>query len=261
MEERLQKILSEWGIASRRGAEAMISAGRVRCNGAVAQLGQKADPQIDTITVDGKVIQQRDRPKLVYLLLNKPAGVVSTCHDPQGRTTVIDLLPPELRTGQGIHPVGRLDVDSTGALLLTNDGNLTLALTHPRHSIPKTYHVWVVGHPPESILQQWRQGIMLAGRKTRIAGVRVISSQPQTCLEIILQEGRNRQIRRVAQQLGYPVIKLHRTAIGSIHLQPPGGELLAAGCYRPLKNFELRFLEDQIKLTPVQKPAGVKRVQ
>lgn len=259
MEERLQKILSQWGVASRREAEAMILAGRVRRNGAVVGLGEKADPESDTITVDGKLIQPMHRPNLVYLLLHKPAGVVSTCNDPQGRPTVMDLLPPELREGQGIHPVGRLDVDSTGALLLTNDGDLTFGLTHPRHSIPKTYHAWVQGHPPESVLQQWRQGVVLEGRKTRPAQVRVISRRSsQTCLEIILKEGRNRQIRRVAQQLGYPVIHLHRTAIDSIQLQPPGGAPLPKGRYRPLKDFELRFLQDQINLTPVKEPATVK---
>jgi 23S rRNA pseudouridine2605 synthase len=250
MEERVQKILSDWGIASRRGAEAMILAGRVRCNGTVVQLGQKADPETDAIEVDRKLIQPSNRPKLVYLLLHKPAGVVSTCHDPQGRTTVMDLLSSDLQNGQGIHPVGRLDVDSTGALLLTNDGKLTLGLTHPRHSIPKTYHVWVQGHPPEAVLEQWQQGVTLEGRKTRPAQVRVISRRTdQTCLEIILKEGRNRQIRRIAQQLGYPVIQLHRTAIGSIHLQPPGSTLLPKGHYRHLRDFELRFLQDQIDLT------------
>ncbi len=261
MEERVQKIISEWGIASRRRAEAMILAGRVRCNGVVAKLGQKADPETDMITVDGKHIQASDRPKLIYLLLNKPAGVVSTCHDPQGRTTVIDLLSPQLRTRQGIHPVGRLDVDSTGALLLTNDGNLTLALTHPRHSIPKTYHVCLEGQPPPSVLQQWRQGIILAGRKTRPAGVRVISQTTcLTCLEIILKEGRNRQIRRIAQQLGYPVLKLHRTAIGTIDLQAGKGEFLPEGSSRPLTDQELRFLQNQINSIPVQKPATAKRL-
>lgn len=257
MEERIQKILSEWGIASRRGAEAMILAGRVYCNGTVVQLGQKADPETDAIEVDGKLIQPSDRPKLVYLLLHKPAGVVSTCYDPQGRITAMDLLSSELQNGQGIHPVGRLDVDSTGALLLTNDGKLTLSLTHPRHSIPKTYHVWVQNQPPESLLEQWRRGVILEGRKTRPAQVRVISRRTdQTCLEIILKEGRNRQIRRIAQQLGYPVIQLHRTAIGLIRLHPPGSTLLPKGHYRHLRDFELRFLQDQIDLTPVQEPSG-----
>ena len=243
MEERLQKILSQWGIASRREAEAMILAGRVRCNGTVVGLGQKADPESDAIEVDGKLIQPIHRPTPVYLLLHKPAGVVSTCDDPRGRPTVMDLLPPELRASQGIPPVGRLDADSTGALLLTNDGELTFVLTHPSHSISKTYQVWVQGEPPESVLQQWRQGVLLKGIKTRPAQIRVISqSSGETCLEIILKEGRNRQIRRIAQQLGYPVIQLHRTAIGPIELQPPGEPPLPKSCYRPLKDVELRFL-------------------
>ncbi len=259
MEERLQKILSQWGIASRREAEAMILAGRVQCNGAVARLGQKANPQGDAIEVDGKLIQPMHRPTLFYLLLHKPAGAVSTCDDPQGRPTVMHLLPPELQVGQGIHPVGRLDVDSSGALLLTNDGELTFGLTHPRHSIPKTYHVWVQGHPPESVLGQWRQGIVLDGLKTRTAQVRVIERGAyQTCLEIILKEGRNRQIRRIAAQLGYPVMQLHRTAIGSIQLQPPGASPLPQGSYRHLKDFELRFLQTQINLTSVKEPVAVK---
>jgi len=244
MEQRLQKILAQWGIASRREAEAMILAGRVRCNGTVVELGQKADPDRDAIEVDGKLIQPAHRPTLVYLLLHKPAGVVSTCDDPQGRPTVMHLLPKELREGQGIHPVGRLDADSTGALLLTNDGDLTFALTHPRHNISKTYNVWVQSSPPESVLQQWRQGVDLKGRQTRPAQVRVIEpGSAKTCLEIILQEGRNRQIRRIAQQLGYPVIQLHRTAIGPIQLQPLGEPPLLSGCYRPLRDLELRFLQ------------------
>lgn len=258
MEERLQKILSQWGIASRRQAEALILAGRVRCNGTVVGIGQKADPEADAIEVDGKLIQPSQRPTLVYLLLHKPVGVVSTCHDPQGRPIVVELLPPKLREGKGIHPVGRLDVDSSGALLLTNDGDMTFCLTHPRHSIPKTYHVWVQGHPPESVLQQWRQGVVLEGRKTRPAQVSVISQRSsQTCLEIILQEGRNRQIRRISMQFGYPVIQLHRTAIGPIQLQTPG-EHLSPGKYRPLKNFELRFLQAQINLTPIKELAALK---
>ena len=247
MEERLQKILSHCGIASRREAEAMIMAGRVQCNGTVVVLGQKADPESDAIEVDGKRIQPMHRPTPVYLLLHKPTGVVSTCNDPRGRPTVMDLLPPELREGEGIHPVGRLDADSTGALLLTNDGDLTFGLTHPRHNIPKTYQVWVQGEPPESVRQQWRQGVVLQGIKTRPAQIRVIEqTSGKTCLEIILKEGRNRQIRRVAQQLGYPVLQLHRTAIGSIQLQPPGELPLLKGCYRPLKDFELRFLQAEI---------------
>jgi pseudouridine synthase len=248
MEARLQKVLSQWGIASRRQAEEMIRQSRVRVNGALAHVGQKVDPDRDTVTVDGTVVSVQ-RPALIYLLLNKPVGVVSTCDDPQGRPTVLNLLPEQLRSGQGIHPVGRLDAESTGALILTNDGDLTFGLTHPRHSIPKTYRVLVEGHPPKAVLQMWREGVILDERKTRPASVRVIETRgTQTDLEIILKEGRNRQIRRVAQQLGYPVIELHRTAIGSIELQTPGQDLLPPGSYRSLFDFEIRNLYSFIEV-------------
>ncbi|MEH2348235.1 MAG: pseudouridine synthase [Nostoc sp.] len=247
MEERVQKILAQWGIASRREAEEMIRHSRVRINGVLAHLGQKVDRQKDAIAIDGKTVSEKQRPALIYLLLHKPAGVVSTCYDPHRRKTVLDLLPKELREGSGIHPVGRLDADSTGALILTNDGNLTFGLTHPRHSISKTYHVVVKGHPPEAILQMWREGVVLEGRKTRAAKVNLIERRAeQSFLEIVLQEGRNRQIRRIAQQLGYPVIKLHRTAIGPIQLQTPKETLLLEGKYRSLNDYEIHFLQDRI---------------
>ncbi|MBN3899186.1 MAG: rRNA pseudouridine synthase [Nostoc sp. NOS(2021)] len=247
MEARLQKILAQWGIASRREAEEMIRDSRVQINGILAHLGQKVDPEKDAIAIDGKPVSEKQRPPLIYLLLHKPAGVVSTCHDPHRRPTVLDLLPKELREGSGIHPVGRLDADSTGALILTNDGELTFGLTHPRHSISKTYRVLVKGHPPEAVLQMWRQGVMLEGRKTRAAKVHLIERcTEQSFLEIVLQEGRNRQIRRIAQQLGYPVIKLHRTAIGLIQLQTSKEPFLDEGEYRSLKDYEIHFLQEQI---------------
>ncbi|MBD1870603.1 rRNA pseudouridine synthase [Cyanobacteria bacterium FACHB-471] len=242
MDERLQKILAQWGVTSRRGAEQMILEGRVRLNGSVVQLGQKADPNRDWIEVDGKLLQPESRPELIYLLLHKPAGVVTTCNDPQNRETVLDLLPHQLRQDYKVYPVGRLDADSTGALLLTNDGTVTFCLTHPRHSVPKTYHVWVQGHPPESALEAWRKGVMLSDRLTLPAEVRVLESDKdiQTLLEIVLREGRNRQIRRVAAQLGFPVLQLHRVAIGSIQLQQ-----LPSGQYRPLQDTEISFLKTQ----------------
>jgi 23S rRNA pseudouridine2605 synthase len=222
MAARLQKILSQWGIASRRRAEELILARRVTVNEQIATLGDSADPEVDRIAIDGEVLQAR--PQRHYFLLNKPAGVVSTCADPQGRSTVLDLLPTDLR--QGMHPVGRLDTDSTGALLLTNDGQFTCLLTHPRHQISKTYEVWVAGHPTEQTLAVWQAGVDLAGKRTLPAQVKVLSAdQHNTRLRILLREGRNRQIRRVAELLGHPVLKLDRTAIGEILLHLPQVQL------------------------------------
>ena len=240
---KLQKILSQCGIASRRQAEEMIRNFRVQVNGELAHIGQKIDPQIDIITVDGKPVLPKKPPEKVYLLLHKPKGVVTTCDDPQGRPTVLDLLPQELRKGKGIHPVGRLDADSTGALILTNDGELTFRLTHPRYSVPKTYRVLVKGHPSEALLEEWCRGVVLDGKKTRPAKVRLVKKLAATSdLEIILKEGRKRQIRLVAKQMGYPVIKLHRTAIGQIKLNTSTKETLSPGQYRHLKDIEVTCL-------------------
>ncbi|MDJ0694680.1 pseudouridine synthase [Mastigocoleus sp. MO_188.B34] len=240
---KIQKIISQWGIASRRKAEEMIRHSRVKVNNELAHIGQKIDPQIDIIEIDNNPVLPKNNPEKVYLLLHKPKGVVTTCDDPQGRQTVLDLLPQELRKGKGIHPVGRLDADSTGALLLTNDGELTFRLTHPRHSVPKTYRVVVKGFPPEEVLEEWRQGVLLDGRRTRPAKVRLLRKLAATSeLEIILKEGRKRQIRLIAKQMGYPVIKLHRTAIGQIKLNTSKKESLSPGKYRYLKDFEVNFL-------------------
>ncbi|OLP18641.1 pseudouridine synthase [Leptolyngbya sp. 'hensonii'] len=246
MTERLQKIISQWGLASRREAEQLILAGRVRLNDEIAQIGQRANPNLDRIEVDGMQVNPAQRPCLTYLLLHKPLGIVSTCEDPQGRPTVLDLLPPDLQQHQGIHPVGRLDIDSTGALLLTNDGNLTFMLTHPRHHCPKTYQVLVQGHPPETTLNRWRQGLFLDTKKTRPAEIKVLQhNSHQTLLEIILREGRNRQIRRVAELLGHPVLSLHRVAIGPIHLgQLPVGQV------RSLSSDDYHCLKAQVSIPP-----------
>jgi len=227
MAERLQKVLSQWGITSRRQAEAMIQQGRITVNGKVAKLGQKADPAVDQIAVDDTLVGPDQRPDLYYLLLHKPLGMVSTCNDPEGRPTVLDAIAPDLRQ-VGIHPVGRLDAYSTGALILTNDGDFTYRLTHPKHNVSKTYQVWVDGIPDPSALQAWRQGLDLAGQITRPAQVKILkqSSGPKTLLKVMLWEGRNRQIRRVVQALGHRVLSLHRTAIGSVNL----GQLLPGEC-------------------------------
>ncbi|WP_247218021.1 pseudouridine synthase [Synechococcus sp. C9] len=232
--ERLQKILAHRGVAARRQAEALIRAGQVWVNGRPAQVGQKCDPQVDEITVRGQPLPPA--PAHWYYLLHKPVGVVSTCADPQGRPTVRDFLPPDLPP---LYPVGRLDYDSSGALLLTNDGALTLALTHPRHPVWKTYRVWVQGQPTPQVLAQWRQGVPLDGQKTLPAQVRMLrKTGHQTLLEIQLREGRNRQIRRVAAQLGYPVLRLHRQAIGDIQLGT-----LPVGHLRPLTPQEQAFCQ------------------
>ncbi len=247
MSERLQKILRAWGIASRRQAEQLILAGQVRVNGDVAVIGQCADPNFDRIEVEGKPLRLASRPELIYLLLNKPRGIVCTCTDPRGRRTVLNCLSQDLQTGLGLHPVGRLDVDSTGAIVVTNDGELTFGLTHPSHEISKTYEVLVEGHPGEAVLQQWRRGVMLEGRKTLPAHVRILSAgNRQTWLEVILREGRNRQIRKIAAQLGHPVLRLHRTAIGEIQLKSQGQPSIPTGSYRSLTDSEIIFLKSQL---------------
>jgi pseudouridine synthase len=250
MKERVQKIIAQWGIASRRQAETLILEGRVRLNGQVAQLGQKADPHRDRLEVDGKLLRAKNRPDRIYLLLHKPKGVVSTCVDPQGRKTVIDLLPPEWRRGQGIHPVGRLDTDSTGALLLTNDGALTQAIAHPRSHLEKIYQVWVAGQPTASTLQTWREGTILDDRPTLPAAIKVLTERSdRTLLEIKLREGRNRQIRRVAEAFGHPVLKLHRLAIGPIQLQLPHQPQLLVGQCRSLTDGELKSIWQASKIS------------
>ncbi len=240
MPDRLQKILSRHGIASRREAEQMILAGRVAVNGnKVTELGTKADPESDRIEVDGKLLQT-NAPKFVYLLLNKPIGVMSTCDDPQGRKTVLDILPSQYRH---VYPVGRLDYNSSGALILTNNGDFANYLMHPRHHVPKTYEVWVKDIPSDRIIKQWQDGVILDGKRTLPASVNIRQIErckyqtPRTQLQIVLSEGRNRQIRRVAEQLGHPVLSLHRVAIATISL-----ETLKVGAYRLLIDQEIETL-------------------
>ncbi|WP_267384381.1 pseudouridine synthase [Cyanobacterium sp. uoEpiScrs1] len=249
MKERVQKILSQRGITSRRKAEKLILSGRVKLNGHLVQLGDKVDPKCDLLEIDGQIIQLIKRPDFLYILLNKPKRVVSTCDDPQHRITVLDLLPEKLCHGTGLHPVGRLDFNSTGALLLTNDGELTLNLTHPRYHLPKTYEVVISGNISETRLQQWREGVMLMGKKTLPAQVEVINRRfhQQIHLRVVITEGRNRQIRRIVQQMGCKVIRLHRSSIGSITVD--SGSLhesnLPSGHYRLLTNSEIDFLRSR----------------
>ena len=222
--QRLQKVLAAAGLCSRRHAEELLRQGRVRCNGQTARLGDRARPGLDQIEVDGRPVQAL--PAAITLLLNKPAGVVCSCHDPQGRTTVLDLLPPELARGTGLHPVGRLDADSRGALLLTNKGALTLRLTHPRFEHSKTYRVQLSGHLDRSSLERWARGVPLDGQASQPVQVQKLREERQSCLlELVMREGRNRQIRRTAASLGHRVLDLQRIAIGPIALADlPEGE-------------------------------------
>lgn len=215
--QRLQKLLASAGLCSRRRAEELIQQGRVTLNGAVARLGDQADLSSDRLELDGRPVAAA--APAITVLLNKPRGVICSCHDPEGRTTVLDLLPPELSEATGLHPVGRLDGASRGALLLSNDGALTLRLTHPRFGHRKHYRVWVAGEPAPEALEQWRRGVPLDGQPSQPVGVRELARGARgTLLELEMGEGRNRQIRRTAELLGHPVRDLQRVAIGPLHL-------------------------------------------
>jgi pseudouridine synthase len=232
---RLQKVLAAAGIASRREAERLIQGGRVMVNGTVVTaLGTRIDPGADAIKVDGHLVGVAERP--VYLLLNKPRGCLSTVRDPQGRPTVIDMVRG---VGERVYPVGRLDWDSEGLILLTNDGDLALRLTHPSNHVAKVYRVKVKGLVPRQALERLRHGLYLDGRRTLPAPVTRISSQQNTWLEVVLYEGRRNQIRRVFDRLGHPVLKLRRTAIG-----PIADRNLRPGDYRRLTPAEVARLKE-----------------
>ncbi len=233
MEERLQKILARANLGSRRSCETIIADGRVTVNGRIAKLGDKADPAVDRIEVDGRPLssgeEQARGGKLIYIALNKPRGVISSLEDEleEGRTTVRDLI--QIDSGKHIYPVGRLDKSSEGLVLMTNDGALAHRLTHPRYGHEKTYIVTMEGHIPDTALDQWRRGVVLDGRITAPAPIEVIERQTDsTILRIILREGRKRQIRRFAAALGFPVQRLVRERIGTLSMGDLGPRSLAA---------------------------------
>jgi len=236
---RLQKVLSAAGVASRRAAEKLIADGRITVNGlTVRRLGVCADPQSDDIRVDGRRVARPGRRR--YLLVHKPRGVVTTRRDPQHRKTVLDLIP---RVSDYVYPVGRLDYESEGLLLLTNDGEMASLLTHPSHGVSRIYEVTVRGCPTDQQLRRIAKGMRLDGRKTVPAEVRRISSarmslrNDRACIEIVLREGRNRQVRRMFQSIGHPVIRLVRTALGPLRLRG-----LKSGHSRDLSTEEIRLL-------------------
>ena len=238
--ERLQKVLSRAGVASRRRGEELIRAGRVTVNGRVAQIGESADPEADAIKVDGKLVRPPETH--TYLLLNKPRGYITTRRDPQGRPTVYDLLQP--RHAARVRSVGRLDYQSEGLLLLTDDGDLAHRVAHPRYGCRKTYLVKVRGEPEPEALDRLRQGIRLDGRRTApakiVASRRAGNRRPATnssWWQVEIGEGRTRQIREMFFRVGHPVQKLRRIAVG-----PLVDRRLGPGDYRELTPGEVRSL-------------------
>ncbi len=226
--ERLQKVLARTGVGSRRVCEDLIVDGRVTVNGEVPVLGRRVDTATDVIELDGVPLPVR--PGLVHYLVNKPPGVVSTAEDTHGRPTVVSLVPPEPR----VFPVGRLDMDSEGLIIVTNDGELTHRLTHPSYGVPKEYLVHVEGEPSAGDVRRLREGVELDDGMTAAARVAVVSP---TLLRMVIHEGRNRQIRRMCEAVGHPVVRLVRTRIG-----PLADPSLTPGSYRPLTFDEVRGL-------------------
>jgi 23S rRNA pseudouridine2605 synthase len=237
-EERLQKILSQAGVASRRQSEQIIQEGRVTVNGAViTELGSKADLEKDHIKVDGRLLRA---PKhLLYLALNKPNNTVTTVSDPEGRQTVMELLRG---VKERVYPVGRLDYHSEGLLLLTNDGELANAIMSAATHLPKTYVVKVNGTLTDDQQEQFRRGLPISGRRTMPAGLKVIHEAQNPWYEVRLTEGRNQQIRLMFKHLGFLVEKLRRVRIGPIELGP-----LKAGKFRHLSDEEVQKLKRAIQ--------------
>lgn len=248
MMERLQKILSQAGIASRRASERMLLDGRVTVNGAtVLELGTKADPARDDIRVDGSRVRVAEHHR--YILLNKPRGYVTTRSDPERRRTVVDLLRG---VKEYVYPVGRLDYDTEGLLLLMNDGDLAARLMHPSHGIARVYEARVLGIPDAHDLDRLQRGMMIDGRRMRAADVTILPSKRDATgatLVITLREGRNRQVRNLCDAIGHPVDHLTRVAIGPIR-----DSRLKIGFWRDLTAQEIERLRKSAAQTPTPAP-------
>lgn len=230
--ERLQKVLARAGLGSRRVCDDLIADGRVTVDGEVAILGRRVDAERDHIALDGVPVVTQSG--FVYYLLNKPARTITTAHDPEGRPTVLELVPAEPR----VFPVGRLDWGTEGLLVLTNDGALTQRLTHPSHGVEKEYLVEVEGVPSRGVLRELREGVELDDGKSAPASVKLIQSREDfTAIEIVIHEGRNRQVRRMCEAIGHPVRRLVRTRIGLL-----ADRDLAPGTWRELTQDEVRSL-------------------
>jgi len=234
-EVRLQKFLAEQGVASRRKSEELIAAGKIKVNGHIAVLGQKINPRKDLVTVGRQKIVSSKNRKMIYIMLHKPRGYVTTVSDEQNRKTVMDLVSD---IDERIYPVGRLDKDSEGLLLLTNDGSFTNAMTHPSHNYAKVYRVTVRPKVTDEMLYNMRNGIEIDGKKTAPCEVTVLTTEEnRVVLEFILKEGRNRQIRKMCESQGLEVARLKRTAIGPVKLG-----MLPQGKYRELSEQEIKKL-------------------
>jgi len=238
---RLQKFLARAGVASRRGSEDLMTAGRVSVNGeVVTSLGTKVDPRVDVVRVDDKEI--RLSAGAVYIALNKPAGVVTTMSDPEGRPTVANLVPAE--EYPGLFPVGRLDFETTGLLLFTTDGELAHRLLHPRWKVRKTYVAVVAGHPGQIARKRLTTGVELDDGVTAPAQIRVLERRPETALvEIGISEGRKRQVRRMFSAVHHPVTELHRIRFGPVELG-----MLAEGTWRHLDDEEVAALRKAVEM-------------
>jgi 23S rRNA pseudouridine2605 synthase len=228
--ERLQKVLARAGFGSRRACEELIAEGRVTVDGELAVLGRRVDPARDRVEVDGVPVSAGAH--LVYYLLNKPRGVVATASDPQGRPTVVELVPPEPR----VFSVGRLDTDTEGLLLLTNDGDLANRLAHPSHGVEKEYLAEVEGEPTPRALRLLRTGVTLEDGVTAPARATAV---PPRAVRLTIHEGRNRQVRRMCEAVGLPVVRLVRTRVG-----PIADRRLRPGAWRPLTPAEVRSLQE-----------------
>ncbi len=234
MQERLQKILARAGVASRRGAERVILEGRVTLNGElVRELGTKADLQSDDVRVDG--VRVRPPKAAVYLVLNKPKGVVTTRHDPEGRATVMELVPAVA----GLFPVGRLDVTTEGLILLTNDGAFAERVSHPRYEVPRVYEAKVRGVPDTRTLERLRRGVIVQGERMAVDGARVVEGGNNAWVEVTLHEGKHHEVKRLLEAVGHPVSKLRRVALG-----PVSARGLEPGEFRHLTADEIRALRE-----------------
>lgn len=232
VEERLQKVLARAGFASRRGAEGLMQEGRVTVNGTIVrELGTKADPVKDDIRVDGVRVKAAGEP--VYIVLNKPRGVVTTRRDPSGRPTVMDLVPGVT----GLFPVGRLDLTTEGLILLTNDGGFAERVAHPRFEVPRVYHAKVRGVPDERTLARLRRGVRVKDEILVVDRVRLVEVDRHAWVEVALHEGKQHEVKRLLEAVGHPVSKLRRVAFGPVTLRA-----LAPGQYRPLEPAEIRGL-------------------